>query len=235
MDLTDPANSRKSENARFIERVFTPGERDLIFSSPDPDHALWSVWACKEAAFKAVSKAPGNSDGTLSSSPLKYRVSLELPFTDNTAAAVKNRTMIFRGSVSTPAGILPLRMVRNSSYAHAVASTGEDDTVGSVSWVVCNVNLRRNEITPHVQSMLVRRAAKMKLAGYIKANPQDLEIVRRKRNGSGLGHPVLLVRGRESGIDISLSHDGLFLAYAFLLDRDQHCGPVKEFITHTLQ
>lgn len=220
--MTDSGNNRKSEDVRFIERVFTPAEKDLIFSSlrsDGPDQALWSLWACKEAAFKAVSKS-----GAVSSSPLEYTVFL------NPAGVANGKIRMFRGSVSTPAGILPLRLVRNSNYVHAVASTGADETINSVFWVVCNINLRRSEVTPHMQSMLVRRAVTMKLAKYINASPQDMEIVRRKRNGSGLGPPVLLVGGRESGIEISLSHDGLFLAYAFLLDRKIPSGRAKEFV-----
>ncbi len=212
MDLTDPANIGKSEDARFIERVFTPAEKGLIFTSADPDKALWSVWAGKEAAFKAVSKY--SEGGAPSSSPRKFEVSLDFPPEEGSSMA-RTRTESFQGSASTPAGTIRLRIVRNSTYVHAVAATGGVDAAASVSWAVCSIDLRRREVTPHVQSMLVRRAAKMKLAGYVDADPQELEIVRRKRNGSGLGPPILLVRGRESGIEISLSHDGLFLAYAF--------------------
>lgn len=225
MDLTDPANRRKSEDARFIERVFTPGEAGLIFSAPEPDRALWSIWACKEAAFKALSKVEA-----ISSSPLKYSVSLDISARDYIIA--KGRARMLRGSVATPAGDLPLRLVRNNSCIHAIASTGTDIEISSVFWVICNINLRRNDITPHIQSMLVRRAAKMKLAKYINADPQDMEIVRRKRNGSGLGPPVLLISGEESGIEISLSHDGVFLAYAFLLESSMHS---KEFFRPALQ
>ncbi len=211
MDLTDPVNIRKSEDARFIERVFTPLEAGLISSSPEPDHVLWSLWACKEAAFKAISKAEA-----ISSSPLKYSVSLDFSARDNIDA--KGRAGHVKGSITTPAGDLHLKLVRNKKYVHALASTHAVAEMNSVSWGICKVNLRRTDITPYIHSMLVRRALTMKLARHINANPRDLEIVRRETSGAGFGPPIVLVGGKESGIDISLSHDGLFLAYAFLLE-----------------
>jgi len=213
VDLTDPANSQKSKDARLIERVFKSAEADLIFSSPDPDQTLWSIWACKEAAFKAISKAEKKK--RISSSPLKYSVSLDLSGPGDWIARARAR--MFRGSVITPAGSVPLRLVRNSNYVHALASTGADDAIGSAFWTVCKVNLNRSDITADIQSMLVRRAVKTKVAGYVNADPKDLEIVRPKKNDSSLGPPVLLVGGKQSSIDISLSHDGVYLAYAFLL------------------
>lgn len=208
--MTDPANIRKSEDARFIERVFTPFEAGLIFSSPEPDQVLWSLWACKEAAFKAISKA-----GEISSSPLKYSVSLDFPARNNISA--KGRAGLIKGSVTTPAGDLLLKLVRNKKYVHALASTDADTEMNPALWGICKINLRRTDITPYIHSMLVRRALKMKLAKYVKANPQEMEIVRRpKQDGTGVGSPALLIGGKESGIDISLSHDGVYLAYAFL-------------------
>lgn len=209
MDLTDPANCRKSEDARFIDRVFTPDETGLISSAPEPDIVLWSIWACKEAAFKAISKTE-----KVSSSPRKYSVSLDAAQRDRIAA--KRRADVFSGSVATPAGNLPLRLVRNRNYVHAVASTGTEAEMNSVFWAVCNINLKRKEITPYIQSMLVRRAAKAKLAEYVQADPRDVEIVRRKKDDGSLAPPILVVRGKEAGIEISLSHDGVYLAYAFL-------------------
>jgi hypothetical protein len=210
--LTDPANRRKSANARFIERVFTPGEKDLILSSPDPDRTLWSLWACKEAAFKAVSRDAGGPGGAISSSPRKYPVTLELPV----AAGVRETRI--KGGVATPAGRIPVKLASSGSYVHALATAGEDACAAAIPWRVCSINLARKEITPNVQSALVRREAKNVLAGHLNADPRDLKIIRRKGEGGSLGPPVVLVRGRESGIEISLSHDGVFLAYAFLFN-----------------
>ncbi len=37
----------------WLEKIFTAGERRWIFDSPDPDLAVWTLWAVKESAYKA--------------------------------------------------------------------------------------------------------------------------------------------------------------------------------------
>ena len=69
MDLTDPENRRKGNDARYISRILNPRELEMVSSSPDPDTMLWSLWACKEASYKALVKIR-----KVSSSPLKYSV-----------------------------------------------------------------------------------------------------------------------------------------------------------------
>ena len=55
VDLKEPGNRGKSGDDRFLGRVFTAEERGLIAQAAAPDTRLWSLWAAKEAAYKAVS------------------------------------------------------------------------------------------------------------------------------------------------------------------------------------
>lgn len=57
VDLTRERTAGKSDDARFVARVLTPGEADLVREAPDPDLELWTLWACKEAAYKIHSKS----------------------------------------------------------------------------------------------------------------------------------------------------------------------------------
>jgi hypothetical protein len=75
VDLKDPENQGKSRDERFLLRAFAAEERVQIRGSEDPDALLWSFWAAKEAAYKAVSR----EDPGVSSSPRRYRVALEEP------------------------------------------------------------------------------------------------------------------------------------------------------------
>ena len=106
-------------------------------------------------------------------------------------------------------------LTRRKKYVHAVASTGGESSIGSLRWAVSSLKLPRKEITPDIQSRVVRSAAIMKIAKYLKCSPEALEIVRPLTDSGGPGPPVLLLNGARAGIDISLSHDGLFVAYAF--------------------
>ncbi len=56
VDLEDPAIAQTHLRERFVARVCAPSERALLAASADPKTTLWSLFAAKEAAFKAVSK-----------------------------------------------------------------------------------------------------------------------------------------------------------------------------------
>lgn len=52
---TDYARSKPGDS-RFCQRVFTAEERELIQGAEEPVTMLWTLWAAKEAAYKAFSK-----------------------------------------------------------------------------------------------------------------------------------------------------------------------------------
>ena len=200
VDLTDPENRRKGADARYISRVLNPRELEMVSGSPVPDTMLWSLWSCKEASYKALIKA-----GKVSSSPLKYSVLF----------GSQPGPHQFTATVETPEGEVHVLLTRRKKYVHAVASTGGESSIGSLRWAVSSLKLPRKEITPDIQSRAVLSAAIMKIAKYFKCGPEGLEIVRPLTDSGGPGPPVLLVNGVPAGIDISLSHDGLFVAYTF--------------------
>lgn len=56
VDLSLPDSSKKYLSRRFLERVFTTTEQFYIEKAANKDKVLWSIWAAKEAAFKAIKK-----------------------------------------------------------------------------------------------------------------------------------------------------------------------------------
>ena len=46
----------KERDRRFMDRVFTPDERERILAAAAPTIALWKTWSAKETAFKIASK-----------------------------------------------------------------------------------------------------------------------------------------------------------------------------------
>jgi len=56
VDLTEPGVAGKERDRRFMDRVFTPEERERILTAAAPTLALWKTWSAKEAAFKIASK-----------------------------------------------------------------------------------------------------------------------------------------------------------------------------------
>ena len=60
VDLSEPANAGKSKNSRFLKKILTDVEIEFIKNTERSEAALWSFWACKEAAYKVKIKSfPG--------------------------------------------------------------------------------------------------------------------------------------------------------------------------------
>lgn len=101
--LADPANVGRSNDARLLGRILTPTERLLVAVSPDPDFLLWSLWAAKEAAFKAWSR---RRQGAFS--PVSFVV--EFSPIEGKARVVKGRWSV------------PVRWTRGPDWVHALAA-----------------------------------------------------------------------------------------------------------------
>ena len=52
VDLNEASKSRHWPSPRFISKVFTACERDLILHSSNPFHTTWVLWSMKEGAYK---------------------------------------------------------------------------------------------------------------------------------------------------------------------------------------
>lgn len=61
VDLRADRLRRRELSRRFLDRVFTDGERERIRAADDGLAETWSLWAAKEAAFKVVTKLLGSA------------------------------------------------------------------------------------------------------------------------------------------------------------------------------
>ena len=187
--LADPEIAGHHLRARFVARVCAPGERDRLSGSGEPLVLLWSLWAAKEAAYKAAGKTrPG-----LVFAPRLYEV-------DAAMGRVRYRDLEMR-----------VRLSRDPLWVHAVAVCGEGDPGRAVTGVEPIRGGRH-------QSQAVRDLARCGVAAHFGLQETRLAIERPRDPGArdGLAPPRLLLDGRPAGIDISLSHDGPFAAFAAL-------------------
>lgn len=53
IDLKIVKAEKKSENIRFLKKIFTEKEREIIKTSSNPENTLWLLWSMKETAYKA--------------------------------------------------------------------------------------------------------------------------------------------------------------------------------------
>lgn len=190
VDLTDPLNKGKSLDQRFINRVFTPGEKRAILASVKPDTTLWSLWAAKESAYKVVMKLRAG----IHSIPRLYEVDL----------CVNDKEVPAEGIVNTPAGIVHIRVYACCDYAYCLASTGPESQLESVISSVC-----WSEEVMVDESIQSKKNGTMLLSRYLGMPRDAIRIVKNS------AVPEVLIHGLPVRMDISLSHDGHYTACAF--------------------
>ena len=196
VDLREPANAGKSRNSRFLKKILTNAEIEFVKNSENPDAALWSLWACKEAAYKVIKK----SFSEIAFIPRRWQVTFN-----------KRKLTHSDGEVIIPGtDSVYIRLFFNSQYVHCIGSD-HPATLDKLIWSV--------EALPHKTdnpSLFLRDCIRRKLADTFSLEFRDLEIRRKRENGE-LGTPRVYVAGKKTDIDISLSHDGRFVAYAYHL------------------
>lgn len=219
VDMRDPANRGKSRDVRFQEKVFHREERKFIHSAADPDGVLWMLWAVKEAAWKAAVKAAmeeerrgwkgirirTDGDGLYSG---KEAIDRRMPPEEGESHDTPGE-MAWIGIAETFAGPVSFDVRRRGDCIHAVSLLGP---TGPAGCMVCRVKKKPDRVSA---SRFVRNSLIGHLAATMNLEDGAAEI-RRDRGPGGLLPPRLLIRGKPSDIDISLSHDGGFTAWAML-------------------
>jgi phosphopantetheinyl transferase (holo-ACP synthase) len=219
VDLTDPAIARHHENGRFVARVCADEERARVVTARD----LWSLFAAKEAAYKALVKV-GGSPG------FGHRALRIAPGLD---------------SVSWQGWRLELAVTAEVDHVHAVAWMDgpppivrvERTTRGSAGSSEARVRTRnqgasagsseaRVRTTDQDESDHARAVLRELVATAIGCRPAELAIVRDPSPGSwdGYGPPRVVRAGAPVEVDVSISHDGGFVAAATLVGPGRRIG-----------
>ena len=202
VDLKTPEAIGKSTDTRFIKRVLTPCEQQMLHHSEHPDTLVWALWAAKETAFKTISKSYPN----ISSAPGRYPVILDS----------KKSSHCSKGEVMTPNGSVAIRIDFHEDYIHCIGifslADNLDSVVSGIGEIDTNTLAGQMDSISEKESSAVRRLAKKGIASYLQLNEQDIQIIRRKK----VHPPTVLAKGKIKNMEISLSHDGRFAAYAFL-------------------
>lgn len=226
VDLRDPRCTGKAEDERFVERVFAPAEAEWIRAADDPDRALWAAWSAKEAAFKVVSKLLGapptfhhadflfQTDGLTSGSP-------------DGSGVPGGGTVAYRGTT------LPVRIAAHPDRIHTLAwhpPRADPDAVRvgvkllpahghshDPEWkkgLGDRFTEREWRSIHRPESALARIGVRGELSTLLDVPEGALEIVC-EEGPPGRMPPRVLVEGRPWEGDVSLSHHGRFLAWAY--------------------
>jgi phosphopantetheine--protein transferase-like protein len=229
VDLGDPRHRGKAGDTRFLERVFSKEEQADIGSAHDSDEALWLRWAGKEAAFKTISKALG-APPTFVHSDFQV-VALETGGPPLNGGDTPTPPMTRFGEVQYQDRFIPIRIELVGTALHAVSwEPRENGQIPPFFWGSISVVQRapdwKEALRPrfsslewgcisHQASALARLAARKSMASVLGVEEGELEI----RCGAGTPGrriPSVFLSGVEYGVDLTLSHHGDLLAWAFL-------------------
>ncbi|HNS56536.1 MAG TPA: 4'-phosphopantetheinyl transferase superfamily protein [Smithellaceae bacterium] len=189
----------KSRDFRYLKKILTSAEIEFICNSEYPDKALWSFWACKETVYKTIRK----SYAGLPFLPRQWSVRLNRRnsmFTEG-EVIIAGADPVFVRIFDLPAGCM-----------HCIGAdnlTDLNDIIWGIEILPESASGEDNE-----PSSFGRRCLTRKLAGLYQLNFRELE-VRRGTEGGELQPPQLYYENKKTPFDISLSHDGKFVAYAF--------------------
>lgn len=184
VDLLDRPRASARHRERFIQRVLAESERSFFSARGSPEPLLWSLFAAKEAAFKVVCK--------LGPPPVfahrKFVVADDL------------------GSVRYAEWTLQLALDADAERVHAVCATFAPVPRGRVERVGAG-----EDLSAAARALLLRE-----VSARVGCATEALEVVREPdpRRWDGLGPPRVLCGGAVLPLDVSLSHDGGFVAWA---------------------
>jgi hypothetical protein len=208
VDWKDPANAGKSRDSRYLKKILTAAEIKQVYDSRNPDVALWSLWACKETAYKVIRK----TNPRAAFLPLRWTVKL-----NGRDFAPANGKIIIPGE--SPVFV---QLLITGNYVHCV---GSDDlsVLGKIIQGIDRLpsSAKQKTIDP---SQFGRACLIRKLASLNNSNSSALTIRRKKKEGE-LQPPQVYRNNKKAPFDISLSHDGKFTAYAFIKTKSEHISP----------
>ncbi|HEU6450356.1 MAG TPA: 4'-phosphopantetheinyl transferase superfamily protein [Gemmatimonadaceae bacterium] len=227
VDLRAREAAGKSGDARFVKRVFTAREAELIAASSSPDIALWLLWAAKEAAYKVARKL----SPTVIFAHSRYEVVPDegaLEPGDAGVSVLRSGRVEVRELAGLDGACFPVEWRLSPTFVHCIAMNAGGDFHSLRIAISARDEIDRDtavyEPTERERAALARRersaeslaVRRLVRALAAEAGLGDVEIVR-ERHGAAFGPPRLYPRGGGApldGWDITLSHDGELVAAA---------------------
>jgi len=225
VDLGADRVGSMATNPRFVARVFSAQERLALGRSEDPFLETWRMWAAKEAAYKVVSKVRGEP-------PVFVHRDFEVHWDDippGTAGGVRSGLVLHEGErFKVRSDVGPLRAWVAAVAAppshplgapwviHAIDRIDRSGApwTGPLDALLERFSERERDAVHSLPSAAVRIAAREAVSEVLGI--PNVEIV--CSSGSlGRRPPRVLVDGRPSNVDVSLSHDGPWIAWAIAL------------------
>ncbi len=216
VDLT--IDDKKHLNQRFINRTLTDNEQHQLLKSFDKNNYLWSLWAIKEASYKACQKL--NHQLLFSPAQFELNQSCLKKLTNhdhNTAffGTLQYRDTTLQLKLTWKQQATTKGQASHATAVHATAIKSKDPTALAAVQVLVSKMKGLSNYTN--QSSEVRKLADTLLqTNEISANIQRPPLKVKDYTKAG---PPILVTNNQTVLshEISLSHDNDWLAVALLI------------------
>ena len=190
VDLHDPESRPEALHDRFDVRVFTSDERETLSASASAHPLRWTLWAAKESAYKVAKKL----DPAVRFLPRDFVVRL---------------IGEGRAVVTHEAGPFNVRLYGTDEWVGAVTTRGVAPVAADDPVTHVGSGIERLGVPGADPSQAVREFARAAIA--LRMNLPTGEV----RIAADRGIPVVLWRDRRLPVDLSLSHHGRFVAWAW--------------------
>jgi hypothetical protein len=188
---------------RYLKKILTGVEIEIVQKAADPDLTLWSFWVCKETAYKVLKKFSAGIVFRPRCWSVKFNRPDDRPVTGE--VVIPGEKSIF------------VRTCFSDDYVHCIGA-GELFALDKIIWDV-DILPQAGAGTDVDPSAFARDRLLRRLADTYSLNIVGMDIGRDKQ-GRELQPPYLYLDGKKAAFDISLSHDGKFVACAFIRQFD---------------
>ncbi len=199
-DIVDLQNP--TAHPRFLQRICTSEEQKAVLAYSEPSTALWTLWAIKEATYKAVKKLDPNARFLPKQFTVHDRLFLcHYKHLQANIYLIQTKDYVHATALLSEYPLTVLQELKLEDQWRISCSTGS----GQVIQVISSIGILPKEA---LESDAVRKLAltMLKEIGYA-----DCKIIREKKDHQLLP-PQVHKEKRVENLDISLSHDGHYLA-----------------------
>lgn len=209
IDLGAAHNRGRADQPKFLARILTDTEQAQLAAQADGDLGFARLWSAKEASYKATKKQqPG-----LVFAPRRWQVLIDPP--TDLASALDGRVQI------DPRTAVSVRWQLGPGWLHCIAVLGQSPRIlehavaaRTDPALVTAFSAREHEGMSRSESAGVRALAKR----LLRQHGIDAIEILRESDGPTRKPPRVFTHGQpHPDLDISLSHDGAWLAAVIAL------------------
>ncbi len=201
ISLCDRANLRSFSDVRYLNKVLTANELGLIKDNPDLTLLPYIFWTCKESGYKIAMKK-----GTEHNFVPQYFEVVSFDYLKTNGVEMLSGVIVFEHENHYFQSIL------NTRYISTLTCCNKEDLLIARSVVGSTSKQNHSEMSRHELKTMIA-----------SEYPVDASQITIFKTDNGI--PYLKTKSNFNA-DISLSHDGIFYAFAYLVNNnfEQYAG-----------